>query len=177
MQCLTVIRNTAESAVSCRKTCEWLITETLFFFCPLLFCARNPSLRGEKSPWSQSSAAWWHDTPSLSHPSSSWTWSVEMMKWTHRRRCHWSNSQRVSCTMSSAFLAGWWKMAGIKVGSTVWCSLVVPCWVLSHWSSPEAEGRSRVLELQSSTAQISEMCKATMTFSLLWIIYEQTVFN
>lgn len=129
MQCLTVIRNTAESAVSCRKTCEWLITETLFFFCPLLFCARNPSLRGEKSPWSQSSAAWWHVTPSLSHPSSSWTWSVEMMKWTHRRRCHWSNSQRVSCTMSSAFLAGWWKMAGIKVGSTVWCSLVVLCWV------------------------------------------------
>lgn len=150
MQYLTVIRNTAESAISCRKTCVWLITETLFF-CPLLSCARNPSLRGERSPWNQSSAAWWHGTPNLSHPSSSWTWSVGKMKWTRRRRCHWSTSQRASCTTSSAFLAGWWKMAGIKVGSTAWCAFVAlccqcsptgrhlrlraeaGCWSCSHW--------------------------------------------
>lgn len=89
----------------------------------LLFCARNPSLSGARNPWNRSSAAWWHDTPSQCHPSSSWTWSVAMRRWTHRRRCPWSTSQRVSCTTSSAFRAGWWRTAGIKVGAAACCSL------------------------------------------------------
>lgn len=45
------------------------------------------------------------------------------------------------------------------------CSSVLS--VLSHWSSPEAEGRSRVLELQSLGAMISQRWKALMTFSFL----------
>lgn len=92
----------------------------------LLFCARNPSLSGARNPWNRSSAAWWHDTPSQCPPSSSWTWSVGMRRWTRRRRCPWSTSRRVSCTTSSAFRVGWWRMAGIKVGgaasSSLWAS-------------------------------------------------------
>lgn len=126
MQYLTVVRNAAQKIFLCRNTREWLgCLQKLCAASVLLFCARNPFLRGAKSPWSQSSAAWWHDTPSQCHPSSSWTWSVQMMRWRRRRRCLWSTFQRVSCTISSAFLAGWWKMAGIKVGSAVSCSLVV----------------------------------------------------
>lgn len=55
--------------------------------------------------------------------------------------------------ISSAFLAGWWKTAGIKVGSAAWCSLVA-LYQLSALQLHVVESKSRVLRVVCSTAQL-----------------------
>lgn len=57
--------------------------------------------------------------------------------------------------ISSAFLDGLWKMAGIKV-SAAWYSLIMVYWgMLSSYLQRVVETGSRVLRAVCSTAQLS----------------------